>query len=81
MWTPSSTGAFAVKAVNGILGCIRRSIISRSREVLRPLCSALLRPHLELCVQCWALQYKTDMDIQKRVQQKKTEKAETAGTV
>ena len=36
---------------NRLLGCIKRSMTSRSREVILPLCTALTRPHLECCVQ------------------------------
>jgi len=53
-----------------ILGYIKRRVASRLSDGILPLCSALVRPHLESCIQLWSPQHKKDMELLEQVQRR-----------
>ena len=63
--------ALTAQKANCILGSIKRRAASKLKEVILPLCSALLRPHLEYCIQMWS-QYRRDMDLLEHIQKRAT---------
>ncbi|XP_056343063.1 triadin isoform X5 [Oenanthe melanoleuca] len=58
----------AVKKDICILGCIKSRVVSTSKEMIVSLYSALVRPHLDYCVQDWEPQHKKDVEMLEQVQ-------------
>ena len=58
---------------NCVLGCIKKGVANRKREVIVLLCSAFVRPHLEYCIiQAWGPQYRKDVELLVRIQKRAT---------
>ena len=55
-----------------ILGLIRRTITYKEKQLIVPLYKAIVRPHLEYCIQAWRLYRKKDIDKLERIQRRAT---------
>jgi len=62
--------ALTAQKANCTLAGTKSSVASRSGEGILPLCSALVRPHLESCIQLWSPQHRKDMDLWEQVQRR-----------
>ena len=52
----------AVSKGNQILGLIRRNITYKDKKLIIPQCKAIVRLHLEYCIQSWRPYRKKDID-------------------
>lgn len=59
----SQQHVWTAKRANCILGCIKRSTTSQSKQVILPLHLALLQPYFKYCVQLRTPQYKKCINI------------------
>ena len=57
---------------NQILGMIRRNITYNEKSLIIPLYKAIVRPHLEYCIQAWNSHLRKDVDMLEKIQRRAT---------
>ena len=62
----------AASKVTQILGLIKRTITYKKKQQIVPLYKAIVRPHLEYCIQAWRPYHKKDIDKLERIQRRAT---------
>ena len=66
----------AANEANRKLGMIKRGFKNRTRAVMLPLYKAMVRPHLDYCIQAWRPHLRKDIDRLERVQRRATKMIE-----
>ena len=54
-----------------LVGLIRRNVTCKDKRLLIPLYKAIVRPHLEYCIQAWR-PHRKDIDMLERIQRRAT---------
>ena len=57
---------------NQVLGMIRRNITYKEKNLIVPLYKAIVRPHLEYCIQAWSPYLRKDIDMLEKIQRRAT---------
>ena len=57
---------------NQVLGMIRRNITYKENNLIIPLYKAIVRPHLEYCIQAWNPHLRKDLDMLDKIQRRAT---------
>ena len=59
---------------NQIIGMIRRNITYKEKSLIVPLYKAIVRPHLEYCIQAWSPYLRKDIDMLEKIHQRRATK-------
>ena len=62
----------AANKANKVLGIIKRTVVSRDKNIIMNLYKTLVRPHLEYCVQVWSPNLLKDKEVLEKVQRRAT---------
>lgn len=78
-WTKTGTCSVFTPQWENLFNCSYAQFISRTwaqkflwtvREVILPLCSTFLKPHLQCCIQLWGSQHTKAIDLVEQVQKR-----------
>ena len=69
---PFSQSSNTPTGVSGMSPPIRRTITYKEKHLIVPLYKAIVRPHLEYCIQAWRPYRKKDIDKLERIQRRAT---------